>query len=72
MAGKPKLLLADEPTANVDPISAESVLDLIRSTCREEQVSLLMVTHDMEIASKFDRIERLEEINPVFPVSHPS
>ena len=72
MAGKPKLLLADEPTANVDPISAESVLELIRSTCREEDVALLMVTHDMEIASKFDRIEKLDEINPVFPASHSS
>jgi putative ABC transport system ATP-binding protein len=66
MAGKPSLLLADEPTANVDPVSAESVLDLIRTTCREEDVSLLMVTHDMEIASEFDRIEKLDEINRAF------
>lgn len=65
MAGKPALLLADEPTANVDPVSAESVLDLIRTTCREEQVSLLMVTHDMDIASQFDRIEKLDAINRV-------
>lgn len=69
MAGKPSILLADEPTANVDPISAESVLDLIRTTCREEDVSLLMVTHDMEIASMFDRIEKLDEINRVFASS---
>jgi putative ABC transport system ATP-binding protein len=70
MAGKPKILLADEPTANVDPVSAESVLDLIRSTCREEQVSLLMVTHDMEIAAKSDRIEKLDEINRVLESIH--
>jgi ABC-type lipoprotein export system ATPase subunit len=63
LAGRPKILLADEPTANVDPASAESVLELIRNTCREEDVSLLMVTHDMEVAAKFDRIERLDEIN---------
>lgn len=69
MAGKPSILLADEPTANVDPVSAESVLDLIRTTCREENVSLLMVTHDMEIASKFDRIEKLDEINRAFAAS---
>jgi putative ABC transport system ATP-binding protein len=69
MAGKPSILLADEPTANVDPVSAESVLDLIRTTCREEDVSLLMVTHDMEIASKFDRIEKLDEINRAFAAS---
>lgn len=69
MAGKPSILLADEPTANVDPVSAESVLDLIRTTCREEDVALLMVTHDMEIASMFDRIEKLDEINQVFAAS---
>jgi ABC-type lipoprotein export system ATPase subunit len=63
LAGRPILLLADEPTANVDPVSAESVLELIRTTCREEQVSLLTVTHDMKIASSFDRIEKLDEIN---------
>lgn len=66
LAGKPKLLLADEPTANVDPVSAESVLELIRSSCREENVAMLMVTHDMSVASKFDRTERLESINRVF------
>ena len=63
LAGQPKLLLADEPTANVDPASAENVLELIRSTCKEEGVAMLMVTHDMEIASMFDRIEKLDEIN---------
>ena len=65
LAGRPKLLLADEPTANVDPSSAESVLELIRDTCREEEISLLTVTHDMQIASRFDRIEKLDEINQV-------
>jgi putative ABC transport system ATP-binding protein len=65
LAGRPKLLLADEPTANVDPSSADSVLELIRDTCREEEVSLLTVTHDMQIASRFDRIEKLDEINQV-------
>ena len=69
LAGKPIILLADEPTANVDPVSADSVLDLIRSTCREEEVSLLMVTHDMEIASEFDRIEKLDEINRAYASS---
>jgi ABC-type lipoprotein export system ATPase subunit len=70
MAGKPTLLLADEPTANVDPFSAENVLGLIRQTCRQEGVSLLMVTHDMEIASKFDRVEKLDEINRVYSSTH--
>ncbi|MEL6895132.1 MAG: ABC transporter ATP-binding protein [Planctomycetota bacterium] len=63
LAGKPKLLLADEPTANVDPGSSETVLRLIRETCSDENVGLLMVTHSMEVANQFDRVERLEEMN---------
>lgn len=63
LAGKPKLLLADEPTANVDPTSAETVLDLIRTSCRDEDISLLLVTHDMKVAQRFDRVDQLDEIN---------
>ena len=65
LAGKPKLLLADEPTANVDPASAESVLELIRTTCQEAGIAMLIVTHDMRIASMFDRVETLDQINKV-------
>lgn len=66
MAAKPKLLLADEPTANVDPASSESVLNLIRTSCADENISLLMVTHSMDVASKFDRVEQLDQINRAF------
>ena len=66
LAGRPKVLLADEPTANVDPVSAENVLRLIRDSCREENVSLLCVTHDRSVAEQFDRIDRLEDINQAF------
>jgi len=65
LAGRPKVLLADEPTANVDPASSQMVIELIRDSCREDNVSLLLVTHSMEIASQFERVERLEEINRV-------
>ena len=65
LANKPRLLLADEPTANVDPTNQQQVIDLIRGTCDEEHVSLLMVTHTMEVANQFDRVDRLEEINRV-------
>lgn len=71
LAGKPKLLLADEPTANVDHNSAQTVLDLIRTSCEEEQISLLMVTHSREIASTFDRVEKLDEINRAYVKSLP-
>ena len=63
LANKPKLLLADEPTANVDPANQQAIIDLIRKTCREENVALILVTHSMEVAGQFDRIEKLEEIN---------
>jgi ABC-type lipoprotein export system ATPase subunit len=65
LAAKPKLLLADEPTANVDPANQQLVIDLIRQTSRDEGISLLLVTHAMEIASQFDRVERLEQLNRV-------
>tara|TARA_R110002111_G_scaffold238993_1_gene300711 strand:+ start:48 stop:779 length:732 start_codon:yes stop_codon:yes gene_type:complete len=72
LAGKPKLLLADEPTANVDPQSAEMVLELIRSSCRDEEISLLLVTHDMNTAQRFDRIEQLDDINRAFSTTETS
>jgi ABC-type lipoprotein export system ATPase subunit len=63
LANKPKLLLADEPTANVDPANQQSIIDLIRETCGEESVSLVLVTHAPEVAEQFPRTEKLEEIN---------
>jgi len=63
LANRPKLLLADEPTANIDTGNQAQVLELIRSTCREENVSLVLVTHSPEVASQFARVERLESFN---------
>ena len=63
LANKPRLLLADEPTANVDPANQDKIIALIRDTCREEQIALIMVTHSMEVAGEFKRVDRLEEIN---------
>ncbi len=65
LANKPSLLLADEPTANIDPRNQQKIVDLIRDTCGEEGVSLIIVTHSMEVASQFQRVDRLEEINRV-------
>lgn len=63
LANRPRLLLADEPTANVDPANQQSIVDLIRETCQEEEISLVMVTHAMEVAEQFQRIEPLEKLN---------
>jgi ABC-type lipoprotein export system ATPase subunit len=65
LANRPSLILADEPTANVDRGNQQQIVDLIRTTCREEQVTLVMVTHSMEVAEQFDRVDRLDEINRV-------
>ena len=65
LANSPSLLLADEPTANVDTANQQMILDLIRDACTEQQVALLLVTHAPEVAEQFDRIERLSEFNQV-------
>jgi ABC-type lipoprotein export system ATPase subunit len=65
LANRPALVLADEPTANVDHANQTQIVQLIRDTCREEQVGLVLVTHSIEVASQFDRVVRLEEINQV-------
>ena len=65
LANQPRLLLADEPTANIDPVNQQSIVDLIKETCEEFQVGLILVTHSMEVAEQFSRVERLEDINLV-------
>ncbi len=63
LANQPKLLLADEPTASVDRANQQTILDLIRETCREGSVSLLLVTHAGEVAEQLDRVEQLTNFN---------
>ncbi len=63
LANRPKLLLADEPTANVDPRNQQQVIDLIRETCAADGIALLLVTHTPEVSAQFDRIENLEQLN---------
>lgn len=65
LANHPKLLLADEPTANVDSGHQQQIVDLLRETCREENVALVLVTHSPEVANQFERVEYLEKFNRV-------
>ncbi len=65
LANRPGLLLADEPTANVDPRNQQQIVDLIRTTCREENIALIMVTHSQHVAGQFARVDRLADINRV-------
>lgn len=63
LANQPVLLLADEPTANVDPGHQQQVVDLLREVCNQENVAMLLVTHSPEVSQQFDRVEQLEEVN---------
>ena len=65
LANRPRLLLADEPTANVGTAHQQQIVDLQQEACREENVSLVLVTHSPEVARQFKRIEQLEELNQV-------
>jgi putative ABC transport system ATP-binding protein len=68
LANRPKLLLADEPTANVDTSNQQQIVDLIRSSCQREQVTLILVTHSQDVAQQFDRVVHLQEINRVIAI----
>ncbi len=55
----PVLLLADEPTGNLDPGTAADVIGLLREVQKERGVTLIVVTHAMDLAARFDRVVRL-------------
>ncbi|PCK32980.1 ABC transporter ATP-binding protein [Pseudoalteromonas piscicida] len=55
MLNKPQLLLADEPTGNLDTAKSEEVVSLLRELCEEKAVNLIMVTHSQHLADCLDR-----------------
>ena len=59
LANKPKLILADEPTGNLDSQTGERIFDLLHSLTRSEKVTIITVTHDLSIAGKTDKTFRL-------------
>jgi len=63
LANRPKVILADEPTASVDAANQQQVVDLLTNTCREHGVALLVVTHEPEVARQFPRRLKLEDFN---------
>ena len=56
LANTPDILLADEPTGSLDPMHAGSVFDLLLDLVRKNKMAMLFVTHDMNLASRADRI----------------
>lgn len=63
LANRPKLVLADEPTGNLDPTNAAIALELIQSLCRENGAALFFVSHDPQLESSFERVVDLAELN---------
>jgi lipoprotein-releasing system ATP-binding protein len=61
VAGRPAVLLADEPTGNLDAGSGHGVLELLRDLNRERSLTMILVTHDQSIAQQADRVVRLTE-----------
>jgi putative ABC transport system ATP-binding protein len=63
LANRPKLVLADEPTGNLDRRHAMEALELMRAVCREHDAALLLVSHDPEVLGHFDRVDDLSVLN---------
>jgi len=61
LATKPRLLLADEPTGNLDERTAHEVFEMLQQLCREERAAVVMVTHSKVLAAACDRMLRLHE-----------
>ncbi len=63
IVNSPRLLLADEPTANLDKKNSVIVIDLIKALCRENKILLLLVTHEKEVVEQFQIQRSFSEIN---------
>jgi len=61
LANQPSLVLADEPTGNLDSHSGKQVFEMMREITRDQQVAFVMVTHDDRLAHEADRILRIED-----------
>lgn len=76
LLNRPKLILADEPTGNLDPETSEEIMRLLIAVAKEEKAAILMATHDMSMVEKYPgRILRVEdqtikETNPNPELNH--
>lgn len=62
VACRPVLVLADEPTASLDPENSAAAIDLIQRTCHQSGSALLCTSHDPAIRSRFQRVESLDDL----------
>ncbi len=61
LANKPSVLLADEPTGNLDPATSDTVFDALMTLVRETGLSALIATHNMALAARMDRQLRMDQ-----------
>jgi lipoprotein-releasing system ATP-binding protein len=59
LANRPLAVLADEPSGNLDPETSERLHDLLFAVCRDEGAAMVLVTHDLGLAARADRVLRL-------------
>ena len=70
LINKPRILLADEPTGNLDARNAREALTLIREGCRENGAALLLVSHDEGVLQQFENVQDFAVLNrPVTPTA---
>lgn len=60
LANSPRLLLADEPTGNLDPTTSQAVFEALRELAKTTGVAALIATHNMELAGHMDRVFALK------------
>ena len=61
LINNPKIVFADEPTGNLDTATGEAIMAILNRLHREAGMSLLMVTHDTELAKTADRVVRMQD-----------
>jgi lipoprotein-releasing system ATP-binding protein len=61
LINKPGLIIADEPTGNLDPLTSSVIFDLFRTIVREQGAAALVATHNVQLASMMDRVVRMED-----------
>lgn len=61
LAAKPQIILADEPTGNLDSVTSHEVMGLLRVVAKRYAQTIILITHDQDIAQMADRIVRIED-----------
>jgi putative ABC transport system ATP-binding protein len=69
LANEPRVLLADEPTGNLDSTTGEEIVELLRSLARDRRQTVVLITHDPEVAAGANRVLRMQDGRLAFPLA---